>query len=52
MQISYAQESHNFKTTKALDIFNALCEELDLSYVDTLDLILIQSTIKLLAPMN
>ena len=37
MQISYAQESHNFKTTKALDIFNALCEELDLSYVDTLD---------------
>ena len=37
MQISYAQESHNFKATKALDIFNALYQELDLSYVDTLD---------------
>ena len=32
-----AQESDNFKTTKALDIFNALYEELELNYVDTLD---------------
>lgn len=32
-----AQESDNFKTTKALDIFNALYEELDLNYVDTLN---------------
>lgn len=32
-----AQETDNFKTAKALDIFNALYEELELNYVDTLD---------------
>lgn len=32
-----AQEPHNFRTTKALDIFNALYRDLDLYYVDTLD---------------
>lgn len=31
------QEPHNFRTTKALDIFNALYRDLDLYYVDTLD---------------
>ena len=32
-----AQESDTFKTTKALDIFNSLYNELELNYVDTLD---------------
>ena len=31
------QEPHNFQTTKALDIFNALYRNLDLYYVDTLN---------------
>ena len=31
------QEPHNFRTTKALDIFNALYRDLDLYYVDTLN---------------
>lgn len=31
-----AQENHNFETSKALDIFNALYRDLDLYYVDTL----------------
>ena len=39
MQLSAqeTQEPHNFRTTKALDIFNALYRNLDLYYVDTLD---------------
>ena len=31
------QEPHNFQTTKALDIFNALYRNLDLYYVDKLN---------------
>ena len=39
MQLSAqeTQEPHNFRTTKALDIFNALYRNLDLYYVDTLN---------------
>ena len=39
MQLSAqeTQEPHNFRTTKALDIFNALYHNLDLYYVDTLN---------------
>ena len=34
---SWAQEDHNFKVAKNLDVFNAIYKNLDLMYVDTLN---------------